>query len=51
VLKDFKVTFKRSNQTIGSDIFTANTPSEVRHDFKEVYRHDIYEILSIEEVK
>lgn len=48
-MKNFKVTFQRSNKTIGSDTFAANTESEARHDFHEVYRHDVYKILSTEE--
>lgn len=50
-MKNYRVTFERSNGTTGSDIFGSNTPQEARHDFKECYRHDIYKILSVEEVE
>ena len=49
MLKNFLVTFERSNSTTGSDTFTALTKSEAIHDFHEVYRHDIYKILSVVE--
>jgi hypothetical protein len=47
----YKITFERSNGTQGNDTFSANTTNEARHDFKEVYRHDTYKIISVEEVK
>lgn len=50
-MKNYKVTFERSNKSIGSDVFTANSRQEAGHDFKECYRHDVYKILSIEEVE
>lgn len=50
-MTNWKVTFERRNGTQGSDIFTASTPQEARCDFRECYRHDIYKIISVEEVK
>lgn len=46
--KNFKVNFKRGNGTIGSDTFMAINASEAVKDFKECYRHDVYEIISVE---
>ena len=48
-MKNYKVTFERSNKTTGSDVFTANSKGEAGHSFRECYRHDVYKILSIEE--
>lgn len=50
-MKNYKVTFERSNKTIGTGTFTTNSKEEARHDFRECYRHDVYKILSIEEVE
>lgn len=50
-MKNYKVTFERSNKTIGTDVFAASTTEEARHDFKECYRHDLYKILSVEELE
>lgn len=49
-MKTYKVIFERDNKSIGVDTFSANTPQEAKHDFKECYRHDIYKILSVEEL-
>lgn len=47
-MANYQVIFKRQNGSIGSDTFTANNIQEARQAFFACYRHDIYEILSIE---
>ncbi len=47
-MDDYKVTFKRSNGTIGSDIFTAKTKQEALSSFNACYRHDTYIVISVE---
>ena len=50
-MNDYKVTFKRSNGTIGTAIFTVATRGEAGDAFRTCYRHDIYTILSIEHIE
>ena len=47
-VNDYKVTFKRSNGTIGTAIFTVATRGEAGDAFRDCYRHDVYAIISIE---
>lgn len=47
-MKNYKITFKRDNGTIGNDTFTANNKHEAIKDFKDCYRHGKYEIISVE---
>lgn len=57
LLKNWLITFERSddiygkNKTTGTATVTASTRGEAIKDFKEIYRHCIYKILSCEEVK
>lgn len=46
-MNDYKVTFQRSNGTIGYDIFTEKNEQEVKSSFRNCYRNDIYKIISI----
>lgn len=41
----YTVFFKSESGKIHFDNFTASSPSEARHDFKECYRHGNYTIL------
>lgn len=41
----YTVFFKSESGKIHFDNFTAISPSEARHDFKECYRHGNYTIL------
>ena len=50
-MNDYKVTFRRSNGTIGSDIFTVTTRQEAGEAFRACYRHDTYTIISVEIVE
>lgn len=47
-MKNYKITFKRDNGTIGNDTFTGNNKNEAIKDFEECYRHGNYGIISIE---
>lgn len=47
-MNTYKITFQRENGTTGSDRFTAATEAQARRDFKEVYRHGIGTITSVE---
>ena len=46
-MNNYKITFQRSNNSIGYDTFTDNSRQEAIQSFKACYRHDKYEILSI----
>ena len=46
-MRNYKITFVRSDGTKGSDTFTASSIKEAKQDFNACYRHDIYTILSI----
>jgi len=46
-MNDYRVTFKRSNGTTGVAIFTVASRGEAGDAFRACYRHDVYEILSI----
>ncbi|WP_180272662.1 hypothetical protein [Konateibacter massiliensis] len=50
-LKNYKITFERSNKSIGYDFFKATSEAEARYNFKECYRHDVYKIISVEQVR
>ncbi len=47
-MNDYKITFERSNGTIGNDTFTAKTEQEARRDFNICYRHGTGTIISVE---
>ena len=44
-IQTYTVFFKSESGKIHFDNFTAISPSEARHDFKECYRHGNYTIL------
>lgn len=50
-MKKWKVTFRRSNSSVGSDIFTAESKWQAIKAFNACYRHDVYEIVSVELVE
>ena len=50
MLKDFLIWFERSDGTRGYATFTENKEIEARSSFFACYRHDVYKILSVEEV-
>ncbi|MDP4224792.1 MAG: hypothetical protein Q8910_00280 [Bacteroidota bacterium] len=47
-MANYQVIFKRQNGSIGSDTFTASNTQKARQAFFVCYRHDVYEILSVE---
>ena len=47
-MNNYKITFQRSNGTIGNDTFTEATKQEAISAFRACYRHDTYTIISIE---
>ncbi|WP_297419702.1 hypothetical protein [Clostridium sp.] len=50
-MNNYKITFERSNGTIGSDTFTDKNEQEARSSFRACYRNDVYKIISVEIVK
>ena len=47
-MSNWKITFKRSNGTLGNDIFTEKTEQEAKMAFRNCYRNDTYKIISVE---
>ena len=47
-MKNYVVLFlRKSNNTLGFDVFTAENEAAARHSFFEVYRHDDYQIVTV----
>lgn len=51
MIKNYAVTFiNLETRIIKVDSFSVNNEQEARRDFKEVYRHGSYKIISIGEI-
>lgn len=47
-MKNYVVLFlRKSNNTLGFDVFTAENEAAARHSFFECYRHDDYQIVTV----
>jgi hypothetical protein len=49
-MNNYKITFERSNGTVGHDTFTESSEFEARKSFRECYRHGTGKILDVENI-